>query len=172
MKTVMGCRVCHLFLWIMLTVFTSGFALKEDLRPRRGDHDETHGELFFKGRLNQHHFREATLLVPSRGQGDIYLELDSHDRAYRAVKFFSKKRAGRTVFFVVFQGARPSSYFVFKGTYTRGRKHVLYYGDIFRGKDRTLDELENMEGDEFSLRGHKLRYVGGFYFHKERDHRP
>ena len=101
--------------------------------------------------------RSMALEVPSRGQGDVVLRAGGMDLV--AERFFTTRKNGRTVFYVVFAGG-PNLPFqdtvVYRGTYLRGSNEAKYYGDIFKSSS----ELENPE--EFDRRD--WEYVGGFEF--------
>ena len=109
---------------------------------------EADGMIFYKTPDNELVSRDATIVVPSRGQGEV--TLISGNMELTTTNFRSRRSAGRTVFYAVFES--PEMAFVgngkliLKGNYLRADNRAVYYGDIFKG------------GNE------KYSYVGGFSF--------
>jgi hypothetical protein len=97
--------------------------------------------------------REASLEVPSRGQGQVILKTASIDLV--ASSFSSRKENGRTIFYVLFKDvpmAPAGTEMAFKGTYVRGSNLAVYYGDIFKRGPGNSDPHSGWE------------YSGGFRF--------
>jgi hypothetical protein len=77
--------------------------------------------------------REASLVVPSRGEGKVILKTQSME--LEAAQFSSRQENGRTIFYVLFRNipmAPAGTEMAFKGTYVRGSNLAVYYGDIFK----------------------------------------
>jgi hypothetical protein len=129
---------------------------------------DANGVLFYqKGEGGEIAVRNMTLSVPPRGEGSITLSSQNSPFDLETERFFSKKKKGRTVFYVVFEGLRqpgtqgPGSTMVLKGTYLRGSNKALYYGNVYKKKGG-LSEKEMSDQYLSSLRGFK--YGGGFKF--------
>lgn len=128
---------------------------------------ETPGKIFFKDQDNMIQKKSVTLFVPPMGQGDLWLSCDEHGDL-NAERFFSKKKSGRVVFYIIFPNPHDlenaESKLVFKGTYTRGTNAALYYGDFFQvdGLEEKLDKDQIDQTLE-----HEATYKGGFGFRKE-----
>lgn len=111
----------------------------------------------------------AKLALPPRGQGELFLQLQSREDWFKADQFFYETKAGREVFYMVFPHYEEGKSFVFRGTYVRGSNLVLYYGDIFDfDKHELQDSPEGMTPELFKELHHQTRYVGAFYFTKDR----
>ena len=119
---------------------------------------------------------EASLSLPPMGRGDLFLKIPGHPDI-KAERFFSHRKNGRVVFYVIFNAPairevgvniplerENEKFIVFRGTYTRGSNLALYYGDIFLGVggDFQLD----LKREDLS-QTHTLHYLGGFKFAKE-----
>ncbi len=90
------------------------------------------GSVFYKMPSGEIVTREATLLLPARGEGEVKLQYA--DTEVVAASFSSRKENGRTIFYVLFRdppGAPAGTEMVFMGTYTRGSNLAVYYGDMF-----------------------------------------
>jgi len=112
---------------------------------------EAPGKVFYKKPSGEIVQREMTLVVPSRGEGQVVLKWDSGSLA--ANSFSSRQENGRTIFYVLFQNvpfAPAGTEMAFKGTYSRGTNMALYYGDLF---SRVIGAEDT-----------SWTYVGGFDF--------
>ncbi len=131
---------------------------------------EAPGEMFYKMPSGELVTRSAVLEVPSRGRGDVVLKGGSQN--FVAERFFTKKRNGRSIFYVVFDnypGRQEGEKAVYRGTYTRGSNAALYYGDVFILSEQ-VEEQEDLDyllsdpgADEDSA-----RYVAGFRFRADK----
>lgn len=132
---------------------------------------EADGALIYKSTQGTLDKLGAVLSLPARGQGDIYLTIDGK-APLKADRFFSEKKNGRTLFYVVFkknhfddvdfkrdQSSLDHQLLVFVGTYLRGSNLALYYGDIFFGSNREIRLLQSGDRSDNSF-----NYVGGFKF--------
>lgn len=136
------------------------------------------GEIFFKSSTTSEIIpHPSTLNLPARGEGDISLEIG--DKKFVASKFFSVKKNGRVIFYVVFkcnnslmeqneedETKMHEGVHVFRGTYTRGSNMALYYGDVFHkeGKDLISNFDENSIIEEINSGAKGFTYHAGFYF--------
>jgi hypothetical protein len=113
-----------LVIGVFLLSFTSGFA------HANAQVIAAPGGVFYKlnGAIVE---RDATLLLPARGQGDITLQYT--DGALVTDTFSYRQENGRTVFYVVFKNIAeaPGMEMAFMGTYIRGSNLAVYYGDIY-----------------------------------------
>jgi hypothetical protein len=130
---------------------------------------ETNGKVFYKMPNGELVKREVTLILPSKGEGDVILRSGDHEVV--AHHYFSKEKNGRIVFTICFPShhGEANEMKVFRGTYVRGTNKAIYYGDIFKMKHEGHDfqniqsRLESMDehGD------HEITYTGGFGFKKD-----
>ncbi len=135
------------------------------------DSVEAPGKIFYKMPSGEIVKRQAALVVPARGEGDVVLKVGDHEKV--AHHFFSTHKNGRVIFYVVFvrdHELEEGYAKVFRGTYLRGTNKAIYYGDIFKVRseghrnDELVNELEDSmeEGDEHPH--HDATYLGGFKF--------
>ena len=85
------------------------------------------GKVFYKMPGGEIVKRNVSLSVPARGQGDV--TLTAGDFELTADRFFTRRSAGRSIFYVVFKDipqAPEGTTAVYKGTYTRGSNNVPY----------------------------------------------
>ena len=127
------------------------------------------GQVFYKMPNGEIVKRAATLQVPSRGQGQVVLKGAQSNLV--AERFFSKKKNGRTIFYVVFDkfpGKKADQRAVYRGTYARGSNMALYYGDVFivDENDASGDDLHYLLS-EIEEQSRDATYVAGFYFKSE-----
>jgi len=107
------------------------------------------GKVFYKMPGGELIKRDATLTVPSRGQGKVVLRSGNNIKM-ESTRFRSISANGRTVFQVMFvnpPGAPENTASVFSGTYTRGRNAAVYFGDFFGRSWSSSDDMMNAIGD-------------------------
>ncbi len=142
------------FLWLGLCFSTSLMAVTVDAP----------GKIFFidqEGALTK---QDATLGVPSRGQGEVTLTGDHWSATSQ--DFFSIHYHGRTVFYVLFRDFGHNHRSVlFRGTYLRGTNKAAYWGDFYEGHCGVGKALrECIEHPEQEVNPIYWRHAGGFAF--------
>jgi hypothetical protein len=143
----------------IFTLALAGFTL---CTPAKAAAVEAEGKVFYKLPDGTVTIRDATLVVPEKGQGDLVLK--SGDKETKAHARSSRQQSGRTIFYVVFldaPGAPANTATIFKGTYTRGVDAAVYYGDFFTKPYSNPEELAHAAeaGTEDGF-----TYQGGFMF--------
>lgn len=132
-------------LFLLLSIASPALALAQQI--------ETTGKIFYlkEGKIVE---RDATLSVPSRGQGKV--QLRTENVTLTAHSFTSRKANGSTIFYVLFKnipmGGGENTEMALKGTYLRGENKAVYYGDIFKRTGTFTDPQEGwFHGGGFSF---------------------
>ncbi|MFK7822637.1 MAG: hypothetical protein AB8G05_00660 [Oligoflexales bacterium] len=130
---------------------------------------EADGKIFFtneQGDLVKH---AASLSMTHGEDGEKgELSLTVGNQTYTTSKYSSRKKSGRTIFYMAFSKdddfLNQHKACVFKGTYVRANNLAVYYGDFFRsGADNSEDQevIQKLLGTSSF---HKYKYLGGFAF--------
>lgn len=117
------------------------------------------GSVFYLTSDNRLVEREATLEVPSRGQGEVVLAGRGFE--WRTENFWTVQSKGKTIFYASFltEFRGFQSTIVFRGSCLKGDNRLMYYGDFYKkpGHDASSRSM-----DEFT-------YEGGFAFDFDRN---
>jgi hypothetical protein len=119
---------------------------------------EVDGQIFYKKSNGEVVYRDVTITVPSRGQGEVALRGNGFE--WKTTDFRSYMKKGRLVFVAVFQSEfrDKKSSIALKGTYLKGQNKIIYYGNMYKTKGHGADSSDLSS----------FRYMGGFNFEFDR----
>jgi hypothetical protein len=129
---------------------------------------EAPGQVFYKMPSGEIVNRDVSLVVPMKGEGDVFLKYGAHE--VKAEKFWTEHSSGRAVFYVSFvnpPGAPENTTVLFRGSYIRGTNRALYYGDMFKKIQSNLSSTNNQTKEGQVAEHPDLLYIGGFTFKSE-----
>ena len=129
---------------IVLSLFFSLSAFSQNV--------EVEGKIFYKYPDGDLVKRDVTLSVPPRGQGEVILKGNGFEWA--TTDFGSYEKHGKQVFYAKFnvEWNGKESDVILRGSYLRGNNMIVYYGDVYKAKDKSKDHKKD------------LTYTGGFSF--------